>query len=54
MQTTELGTTGVQVSQLALGAMQMGNATPEDESVRILDRYLAVGGSFVDTADGYE
>jgi aryl-alcohol dehydrogenase-like predicted oxidoreductase len=54
MQTTELGTTGVQVSRLALGAMQMGNATPEDDSHRILDRYLDVGGSFIDTADCYE
>jgi aryl-alcohol dehydrogenase-like predicted oxidoreductase len=54
MQTTELGTTGVRVSQLALGAMQMGNATPEDESVRILDRYREAGGSFIDTADCYE
>ena len=54
MQTTELGTTGVQVSQLALGAMQMGNATSEPDSIRILDRYLDVGGSFIDTADCYE
>jgi aryl-alcohol dehydrogenase-like predicted oxidoreductase len=54
MQTTELGRTGRQVSQLALGAMQMGNATSESDSVRILDRYLEVGGSFIDTADCYE
>ncbi|WP_433360477.1 aldo/keto reductase [Actinoplanes sp. CA-142083] len=54
MQTIELGRTGQQVSQLALGAMQMGNATSEADSVRILDRYLEVGGSFVDTADCYE
>jgi aryl-alcohol dehydrogenase-like predicted oxidoreductase len=54
MQTTELGTTGVQVSQLALGAMQMGNATGEADSIRILDRYLDAGGSFIDTADCYE
>jgi aryl-alcohol dehydrogenase-like predicted oxidoreductase len=54
MQTTELGTTGVQVSQLALGAMQMGNATGEQDSIRILDRYLDAGGSFIDTADCYE
>jgi len=54
VQTTELGNTGVPVSQLALGAMQMGNATPEDDSIRILDRYLDVGGSFIDTADCYE
>jgi aryl-alcohol dehydrogenase-like predicted oxidoreductase len=50
----ELGRTGVQISGLALGAMQMGNATDERESVRILDRYLEVGGSFIDTADCYE
>ena len=54
MQTIELGRTGQQVSQLALGAMQMGNATGESDSIRILDRYLEVGGSFVDTADCYE
>jgi aryl-alcohol dehydrogenase-like predicted oxidoreductase len=54
MQTIELGRTGQQVSQLALGAMQMGNATGEADSIRILDRYLEVGGSFVDTADCYE
>jgi len=39
MQTIELGRTGEQVSQLALGAMQMGNATGETDSARILDRY---------------
>ncbi|BCJ56197.1 aldo/keto reductase [Actinoplanes sp. NBRC 14428] len=54
MQTTELGRTGERVSALALGAMQMGNATDEAGSVRILDRYREVGGSFIDTADCYE
>ncbi|MFC6019564.1 aldo/keto reductase [Plantactinospora solaniradicis] len=54
MQTIELGRTGVQVSHLALGAMQMGNATDEKDSIRILDRYREVGGSFIDTADCYE
>ncbi|MEV6300084.1 aldo/keto reductase [Actinoplanes sp. NPDC051861] len=54
MDTTELGNTGVRVSALALGAMQMGSATDEAESVRILDRYLEAGGSFLDTADCYE
>ena len=38
MQTIELGHTGQQVSRLALGAMQMGNATGESDSIRILDR----------------
>ena len=54
MQTIELGRTGRQVSQLALGAMQMGNATDERDSFHILDRFLEVGGSMVDTADCYE
>jgi aryl-alcohol dehydrogenase-like predicted oxidoreductase len=54
MQTVELGRTGQQISHLALGAMQMGNATSEEDSVRILDRYLGAGGSFIDTADCYE
>ena len=54
MQTIELGRTGRRVSALALGAMQMGNATDEHDSVRILDRYREIGGSFIDTADCYE
>ncbi|MFI5932277.1 aldo/keto reductase [Actinoplanes sp. NPDC051494] len=54
MQTTELGRTGEQISGLALGAMQMGNATSEPDSVHILNRYLEVGGTFIDTADCYE
>ena len=54
METIELGRTGQQVSKLALGAMQMGSATGEPESRRILDRYLDAGGSFLDTADCYE
>jgi aryl-alcohol dehydrogenase-like predicted oxidoreductase len=54
MQTIELGGTGEQVSRLALGAMQMGNASDERDSVAILDRYLDAGGSFIDTADCYE
>ncbi|WP_250008435.1 aldo/keto reductase [Actinoplanes sp. M2I2] len=54
MQTIELGRTGHHVSRMALGAMQMGGATGERDAVHILDRYLEIGGSFVDTADCYE
>jgi len=54
MQTVELGRTGRQVSALALGAMQMGSETNEEDSVTILNRYLELGGSFIDTADCYE
>ena len=51
MQTAPLGP--LTVSRLALGAMLMGGATSEDESHRMLDRYLEAGGNFVDTADVY-
>ena len=53
MQTTELGRTGQQVSQLAIGAMWMGTRTDEPTSFAMLDRYLDTGGSFVDTANCY-
>jgi aryl-alcohol dehydrogenase-like predicted oxidoreductase len=51
MQTTSLGP--LTVSRLALGAMLMGDATPEDESRRMLDRFLEAGGTLIDTADVY-
>jgi aryl-alcohol dehydrogenase-like predicted oxidoreductase len=51
MQTASLGP--FTVSRLALGAMLMGGATPEDESHRMLDRFLDAGGTFIDTADVY-
>src|SRR5687768_14884037 len=51
MDTASLGP--LTVSQLALGAMLMGGATPEDESHRMLDRFLEAGGTLVDTADVY-
>ncbi len=54
METMELGRTGTQISKLALGAMQFGGATSEPDAVRILDRFLDAGGTFLDTADCYE
>ncbi|MEU4511287.1 aldo/keto reductase [Nonomuraea wenchangensis] len=53
MRTVQLGRTGEQVSQLALGCMIMGTVTPEDEAVTMLDRYAETGGTFLDTADCY-
>ena len=53
MKTIELGTTGEQVSQLALGCMLMGTMTSEEDSRTILQRYLDAGGSFLDTANCY-
>jgi aryl-alcohol dehydrogenase-like predicted oxidoreductase len=51
MHTTSLGP--LTVSRLALGAMLFGDATPEDEAYRILDRFLEAGGTLIDTADVY-
>ncbi len=50
-----LGTTGVQVSPLCLGAMMFGawGNTDHDECVRIIHRALDAGINFIDTADVY-
>jgi aryl-alcohol dehydrogenase-like predicted oxidoreductase len=50
-----LGTTGVKVSPLCLGAMMFGawGNTDHDESVRIIHRALDAGINFIDTADVY-
>ena len=55
MQYRTLGTTGVQVSPLCLGAMMFGawGNTDRDESIRIIHRALDAGINFVDTADVY-
>jgi aryl-alcohol dehydrogenase-like predicted oxidoreductase len=41
------------VSALALGAMRFGTATEERTAFAILDRFLAAGGNFVDSANNY-
>jgi aryl-alcohol dehydrogenase-like predicted oxidoreductase len=41
------------VSALALGAMRFGTATEEPAAFAILDRFLAAGGNFIDTANNY-
>jgi aryl-alcohol dehydrogenase-like predicted oxidoreductase len=51
MQTATLGP--LTVSRLALGTMLMGDATPAEEAPRILDRFVAAGGTLIDTADTY-
>src|SRR3954471_12526824 len=50
-----LGSTGVQVSPLCLGAMMFGAWGNEDhdESIRIIHRALDAGINFIDTADVY-
>ncbi|MCD4687100.1 MAG: aldo/keto reductase [Anaerolineae bacterium] len=53
MQTVPLGHTGVQVSQLCLGAMYFGTRQDEPTSFALLDQYAAAGGTFIDTANIY-
>jgi aryl-alcohol dehydrogenase-like predicted oxidoreductase len=50
-----LGTTGVEVSPLCLGAMMFGawGNADHDDSIRIIHRALDAGINFVDTADVY-
>lgn len=55
MQYRTLGRTGVQVSTLALGAMNFGRIgrTSQDEATGIVDAALEAGINLVDTADMY-
>jgi aryl-alcohol dehydrogenase-like predicted oxidoreductase len=53
MQYTRLGRTGLQVSRLALGAMNFGELTDEPSAFQIMDAALDAGINFFDTADVY-
>jgi aryl-alcohol dehydrogenase-like predicted oxidoreductase len=52
-----LGRSGLRVSPLCLGTMTFGDAwgwgSSAEASTRILDRFLAAGGNFIDTANFY-
>jgi NDP-hexose 2,3-enoyl reductase len=53
MRYTNLGRTGLRVSRLCLGTMNFGWQLGEADSHAVLDRALAEGINFVDTADMY-
>src|SRR4026209_2862104 len=55
MEYRTLGTTGVHVSALCLGAMMFGawGNTDHDESISMIHRALDAGVTFIDTADVY-
>ena len=55
MEMRVLGSTGVRVSPLCLGAMMFGSwgNTDHDESARIIHRALDAGLNFIDTAQLY-
>jgi len=52
-----LGRSGLRVSPFALGAMTFGEdlgwGSSVEESQQIIDRYIALGGNFIDTANFY-
>ncbi|HTI72828.1 MAG TPA: aldo/keto reductase [Candidatus Limnocylindria bacterium] len=52
-----LGKSGLRVSELALGTMTFGEdwgwGANKDESRKMFDSFVAAGGNFIDTADGY-
>lgn len=52
-----LGNSGLRVSPLCLGTMTFGTdwgwGSSEDESHKILERYIELGGNFIDTANLY-
>src|ERR1700735_2544614 len=52
-----LGRSGVRVSPMCLGAMTFGEdwgwGSNVEDSKAILDRYIDLGGNFIDTANGY-
>ena len=53
MELRPLGSTGVQVSELCLGAMTFGREADEATSQKMVDRFLDAGGNFIDTANVY-
>ena len=60
LNTVPLGRTGLSVSELALGTWRFGRRTDDGEleidrqrAHELLDAYVEVGGTFVDTADMY-
>ena len=53
MEYRKLGRTGLRVSPLCLGTMNFGDQTNEADSFEIMDRALAEGVNFFDTANVY-
>jgi len=47
------GESGFDVSALCLGGMHFGTKTDEATAFAVLDRFLEVGGTFIDTANTY-
>ncbi|MBC7235247.1 MAG: aldo/keto reductase [Chloroflexi bacterium] len=53
MQYVRLGRSGLKVSKICLGTMTFGREADEEMSFRLMDRFMELGGNFLDTADQY-
>jgi len=53
MNKVKLGTSGAEVSELCLGAMNFGTKNSQEVSLALLDVYYEAGGRFLDTANNY-
>src|ERR1700730_15258431 len=48
-----LGATGLKVSELSLGCMTFGRESSEEESSKMVDKFVEAGGNLLDTANVY-
>ncbi|MCH7231502.1 aldo/keto reductase [Glycomyces sp. L485] len=53
MERIRIGDRGVEVSRMCLGAMALGGVQDKETSYAILDRFVELGGNFIDTANCY-
>ena len=53
MDYVRFGRSGLKVARVCMGTMTFGREADERTSFRLLDRYLELGGNFLDTADVY-
>ena len=53
MEYRRLGSTGLKVADLCLGCMTFGRETDEANARKIIERYIELGGNFLDTANVY-
>ena len=44
----KLGSSDLEVSVVCMGTMTMGSMSDESTSIEILDRYIELGGDFID------
>ena len=53
MEYVRLGRSGLNVSRICLGTMTFGQGADEKMSFELMDRFVELGGTFLDTADQY-